>query len=83
MCNTVCVTLPYIYVMDQLAKYNKITGMSAGINKAAIIGGADFDEETWLVEPPSLPARSDTEQNSGRIIEWLQVSLFFLISLHM
>ncbi|MCP9261371.1 hypothetical protein DINM_004742 [Dirofilaria immitis] len=47
--------------------------MSTAINKATtVIGGTDFDEETWLVEPPNLPAQSNSTQGSGRIAEWLQ-----------
>lgn len=34
------------------------------------IGPSEFDEETWLIAPPS----DVTSQNSGRILEWLQVS---------
>ncbi|VDN60107.1 unnamed protein product [Dracunculus medinensis] len=33
------------------------------------IGPSEFDEETWLIAPPS----DVTSQNSGRILEWLQV----------
>lgn len=48
--------------------------MSTAINKAAaVIGSTDFDEETWLVEPPNLPTQSNSTQESGRIVEWLQV----------
>lgn len=48
--------------------------MCAAINKTtAVIGSTDFDEETWLVEPPNLPTQSNSTQGSGRIAEWLQV----------
>lgn len=30
----------------------------------------DFDEETWLVEPPKA---AGVVQESGRVLEWLQV----------
>ncbi|CAG9535306.1 unnamed protein product [Cercopithifilaria johnstoni] len=47
--------------------------MSAAINKATlVVGNTDFDEETWLVEPPNLSTQSNSEQGSGRIVEWLQ-----------
>ncbi|EJD74041.1 hypothetical protein LOAG_18589 [Loa loa] len=47
--------------------------MSTAINKTtAIIGTTDFDEETWLIEPPNLQAQSNSRQESGRIDEWLQ-----------
>ncbi|VDK73566.1 unnamed protein product [Litomosoides sigmodontis] len=47
--------------------------MSTAVNKTtAVIGGADFDEETWLVEPPNVPTQSNSAHGSGRIAEWLQ-----------
>uniref|UniRef100_A0A915PNV6 Uncharacterized protein n=1 Tax=Setaria digitata TaxID=48799 RepID=A0A915PNV6_9BILA len=47
--------------------------MSTAVNQAtSIIGTTDFDEETWLVEPPNLPTQSNSTQESGRISEWLQ-----------
>lgn len=56
--------------------------MSTAINKVtAVIGSTDFDdfdEETWLVEPPNLPTQSNSTQESGRIVEWLQVLIAYL-----
>ncbi|VBB33883.1 unnamed protein product [Acanthocheilonema viteae] len=47
--------------------------MSTTVNKTtAVVGSTDFDEETWLVEPPNLPTQSNSTQESGRIAEWLQ-----------
>ncbi|VIO92884.1 Uncharacterized protein BM_BM10241 [Brugia malayi] len=48
--------------------------MSTTINKAtAIIDSTEFDEETWLIEPPNLSStQSNSIQESGRIVEWLQ-----------
>uniref|UniRef100_A0A1I8F0A8 Uncharacterized protein n=1 Tax=Wuchereria bancrofti TaxID=6293 RepID=A0A1I8F0A8_WUCBA len=48
--------------------------MSTTINKAtAIVDSTDFDEETWLIEPPNLSStQSNSTQESGRIVEWLQ-----------
>lgn len=55
--------------------------MSATINKtSAVLGDTEFDEETWLVEPPNLPTRSSDAQKSGRIAEWLQVTIKILIN---
>ncbi|VDM97562.1 unnamed protein product [Thelazia callipaeda] len=33
---------------------------------------SDFDEETWLLEPPKIPSHSNDVQQSGRIVEWLE-----------
>uniref|UniRef100_A0A183E0F8 Avl9 domain-containing protein n=1 Tax=Gongylonema pulchrum TaxID=637853 RepID=A0A183E0F8_9BILA len=47
--------------------------MSATVNKVSnIFDSSDFDEETWLVQPPGLSSQSDTTHSSGRILEWLQ-----------